>query len=443
MNILPSYARFAVVWSSLAIWYSPVAIAAPQVMHVHYIDVGQANATLLEFPCGAVLIDCGAQDEDSVEYLAFYLETFFNRRTDLSDTLDALIITHPHIDHTRAIRRLPRVCRILNYVDGGNVLGSGRFDVQWIRDEVAANRLSVSIREVRDSEIVALPHKHGLSDDAIDPVVCSDCDPKIRILSGSHARNPGWSRAQFENLNNHSLVVRIDFGESSFLFTGDMQEPGLALMLDYYRGTDVLDADVYNVGHHGSHNATSQALLDAITPEIAVIGVGQWQYGKQGEAGGFNTYTYGHPRSDVVDLLASSIPGSRNQPKSVKVFTGQYAPKDYLVQRRIYATGWDGDVVVRADTNGDMRVDLRPTNWRPPVGEDALAAVGPVLPRVRMPTNIYDINLPAYDSVGDESLGTSPQISAVTITPCRPKCDTSRRRLFGPHRCFRWFRPRY
>src|SRR5215470_1821637 len=74
------------------------------VMVAHYIDVGQANATLLEFSCGAVLIDAGAQDDEHIDNLTNYLGTVFNNRPDLHNTLDLVVITHNHIDQTRALR---------------------------------------------------------------------------------------------------------------------------------------------------------------------------------------------------------------------------------------------------------------------------------------------------------------------------------------------------
>jgi len=61
------------------------------VMKAHIIDMGQANATLLEFPCGAVLIDAGAQDEEKVDELVRFLNEFFARRQDLNRTLKSII----------------------------------------------------------------------------------------------------------------------------------------------------------------------------------------------------------------------------------------------------------------------------------------------------------------------------------------------------------------
>ena len=81
-----------------------------QVMVAHYIDVGQGLWVLLEFPCGADLIDTGAQDDEHVEYLAGYLRDFFASRKDLNNTLNTLFITHPHVDHTKGISAVTVEC---------------------------------------------------------------------------------------------------------------------------------------------------------------------------------------------------------------------------------------------------------------------------------------------------------------------------------------------
>ena len=90
----------------------PVSLAAPAVaqpkptMRIHEIDVGQGAATLIELPCGAMLIDTGGEKSssfDGVSMLTSYLDAFFARRTDLHRVLDVLVVTHPHIDHVRGV----------------------------------------------------------------------------------------------------------------------------------------------------------------------------------------------------------------------------------------------------------------------------------------------------------------------------------------------------
>jgi len=73
-------------------------------MKAHFINVGQAESILLEFRRHAVLIDAGGEDTGDTrdrDHLLDYLDRFFARRTDLRDTLHSVVVSHPHIDHTR------------------------------------------------------------------------------------------------------------------------------------------------------------------------------------------------------------------------------------------------------------------------------------------------------------------------------------------------------
>jgi beta-lactamase superfamily II metal-dependent hydrolase len=112
---------------------------ADPVMKAHFIDVGQGASTLLEFPCGAILIDTGGQDDDSSEHLKEYLREFFTRRPDLNNTLSSLIISHPHIDHTRGIKSVYEACRVARYIDDSLVQGSGKAGPKLVRDNRAAS----------------------------------------------------------------------------------------------------------------------------------------------------------------------------------------------------------------------------------------------------------------------------------------------------------------
>lgn len=335
---------------------------AQPVMQAHFLPVGQAHATLLEFPCGAALIDAGAQDDESVARLLAYLNEFFDRRTDLQRTLHLVLITHNHIDHTRALREIvdrPATARIhvLNYVDSGQVAGVGTEDPLWIRANAHTGGRNINLREVTFNEIATLPHRDGLSDSVIDPINCSGVDPAIRALSGRHRQRPAaWTTDAFTNKNNHSIVTRVDFGSSSLVFSGDLQAEGIAKLLAHYgSGAPVLDADIYQVGHHGSHNATTSALLAAITPKIAVIPVGNWDFGAQA-ASVFHTNAYGHPRKDILDLLSTVITGSRMESVTIMAATGARKFEPYTVRKAIYATAWDGVVTIEATAAGSLTV---------------------------------------------------------------------------------------
>lgn len=345
--------RRSILWLVLTGLFAVAPAAAQERMRAHFIEVGQANATLLEFPCGAVLIDAGSQDEAQETHLLNYLENFFGQRPDLNRTLDLVIITHNHIDHTRSLREVVAAFAVENFVDSGHSSGPGTGAPNWVRR--TAEEQEIGTEQIADPD-VARREARGLTSAAIDPVACEGIDPVIRVLSGRRDVNPGWPAREFNDKNNHSIVVRIDYGASSFLFTGDLEEPAIELLLERYAGTGMLDADVYEVGHHGSHNGTTDALLRAMTPSIAVISVGQWSFGR-GLADQYTTYAYGHPRRVVLEALSTHLSRDRATARSVRVGEDVRSFRSMRVTKAIYATAWDGDIVVSTDGDGRFRVD--------------------------------------------------------------------------------------
>lgn len=337
----------------LAVLSRPV-LAEPGTMTAHFIDVGQADATLLEFPCGAILIDAGAADDFHANVLVEYLQKFFERRETLNRTLDLIIITHNHIDHNQALMAVMTEFTVKRYIDNGSKKGSGKAYTEWIREKKSEGLFSTELREITDSAVQSAG-VHGLTDDFIDPLACDgDGNPKISILSGRVDENPGWSLKKFRNQNNHSISVRVDFGESSFLFTGDLEDAAIETLVHWYRDTDTLDVDVYQVGHHGSFNGTTDGLLTAMSPNMAVISCGKWFSGRR-TLRGFNTFSYGHPRETIVEKLTSSVSGQRGSPKKVMVASKARKFHEDEVSKAVYATAWDGHVLIEGKTDSDPK----------------------------------------------------------------------------------------
>jgi competence protein ComEC len=281
-------------------------------MYAHFIDVGQADVTLLEFPCGAVLIDAGAQDPAYEHSLIQYLRNFFARRTDLNNTLDVVFITHCHIDHNLALDSLVADFRVKEYIDNGVQTGSGKHNQLWLERNAA--KFNIIGTSYSYEQATADGQHQGITNDTIEPLHCSVITPQIYVLSGRFAREPAsWTDAVFNDGNNHSLVIKVVFGRASFLFTGDLETDGIEQLMNYYGNSGTLDVDVLRVGHHGSINATTTAYLNAVTPLYAVISCGKWNYGMGPPPKAFTTYTYGHPNGKVIGLLSAVIPGNRPQ----------------------------------------------------------------------------------------------------------------------------------
>jgi beta-lactamase superfamily II metal-dependent hydrolase len=284
------------------------------------------------------------------------LNKFFARRTGLHRTLNTILITHDHIDHDFALRAVVENFTAEHYVDNGLISGPGAPNPNWLRSEVSAGHRQINIKEIPDSDIEAVTDKSGFTDVAIDSINCQPVDPQIHVLRGHILTNPGWSADAYGNLNNHSFVTRVDFNGASLLFMGDLEEDGIGLLLGYYTGVarTILDADVLQVGHHGSNNATTQMLLDAVTPSVAVINVGRWNYGRPNKP--FTTFLYGHPRQSTLDLLQASISRKRSQAKSVMAAESSKHFHSTTVTKAIYATGWDGTVRVIVKGKDDITV---------------------------------------------------------------------------------------
>jgi len=324
-------------------------------MYAHFINVGQADATLLEFPCGAILIDAGAQDGTYEHKLLQYLRDFFARRTDLNNTLDVVFVTHCHIDHNFALDSIVADFKVKEYIDNGVTTGSGSKNQDWL--EANAAQKHITYANYTYEAATADGSREGITNAIIDPLHCSVITPKIYVLSGRFSKQPsGWTKASYNDGNNHSLVIKVVFGKASFLFTGDLETEGLQQLLNYYANSTTLDVDVLRVGHHGSINATTVAYLNAVTPLYAVISCGQWNYGIGPPPKAFTTYTYGHPSGKVIDLLSAIIPGNRQTSLIEKAGYGAKAFQDIQVSKNIYATPWDGTITIEATSDGTYTV---------------------------------------------------------------------------------------
>lgn len=334
-----------------------VLVAAPvwaQTLRAHILDVGQGSAAILETECAAVLVDTGGESNelfDSTAALLEKLEEFFQGRPHLNRTFDLLVLSHPHVDHTRGVEAVLKNYTIRNAVTNGRLTGHdiGMTGQKALHRFVAKSEEgpgpAVGLEPVMVDE---LPQE-GLSNEVISPIECGSVRPKLTALWGT-ADAAGWPQESATNQNNHSVVIRVDFGSSSMLLTGDLENRGIAGLLARYRNTTLLDVDVYLVGHHGADNATTPPLLAAITPRIAVISMGSRERMLP-----WTAWKYGHPRKTIVAQLHAAV--SQLAPaRSVMVAKGVQSFEKLTLTKAIYATGWDGTIVLEGDTVGNWRL---------------------------------------------------------------------------------------
>lgn len=230
---------------------SPVNAADPDQMEVHFMDVGQGDATLVTCGGHAMLIDAG--DDTKGTAIQNYLQKQKITR------LDYLILTHPDADH---IGGAPV---IITKFDIGKVFVSN-----FEKDNKTYQKL---IQSLDDKQIKPLT-----------PRVNSQYTlgtANITILA------PGKS---YDNPNDASIALLLKNGTRSFLFTGDAGEDAEKDILK--TGIDI-SADVYKVGHHGSKYSTSKDFFNAVDPFYAVISCGE-------------NNSYGHPHAETLNTLRTS-----------------------------------------------------------------------------------------------------------------------------------------
>lgn len=225
----------------------PPMPAEDSYLEAHFIDVGQADCTLLICDGEAMLIDAGNVDAEKI--ILPYLEELG------IDHLAATVVTHPHADHYGGMREVFTEIGTDTFYSPFRSHPSGSF-----------NSLVNYVYYTLKKEITVPAQGDFFYLGAA----------KITFLGPVHTN--------YEDLNDTSLVFRVDYGKVSFLFTGDMES---IAEQDLLESNVNLKADVLKVGHHGSYSSSSYRFLREVMPTYGVI-----QCGRNNE--------YGHPHREPL-----------------------------------------------------------------------------------------------------------------------------------------------
>lgn len=221
-------------------------------LEVHYIDVGQGDATLIKCGSHAMLIDGGNNNKGTTVQL--YL------KKQGVESLDYVIGTHPDADHIGGLDVI-----VYKYNCEKVIMPDYEKDTKTYQ------------------ELVDVIHDKNMK--ITYPVVGEQYalgEAKFTIIAPN-------SNSYGGNANDYSVAILLEYGKNRFLFTGDAEEASEAEMLT--NGIDI-SADVYKVAHHGSRSASTQEFLNAVHPKYAVISCGEGN-------------SYGHPHAEVLNRLRS------------------------------------------------------------------------------------------------------------------------------------------
>ena len=249
------YFLLLLLLSNGMIFYTVLAESQNNILKVSFLDVGQGDAIFIESPAGNQLLIDGGPNKNILNALSRVMP-FYDR------SIDMILTTHPDQDHIGGIPEVLKNYSVGEYIDSGATSSTGTY--KELENEIKNNNIPIEI--ARAGEIIDLGGGTFLK--ILYPV----------------------SEPKGKDTNEYSIVAKLYYGNSTFLFTGDAPtdvEQYLAKI-----DGDELKSEVLKVAHHGSRNSLSPEFLSAVLPEYSVISAGK-------------NNSFGHPHGEITDFLDS------------------------------------------------------------------------------------------------------------------------------------------
>ena len=235
-------------------WVAVYEVSQPRFLEVNFFDVGQGDAIFIETPQRHQILIDGGPSSVILEKLAKEMP-FYDR------SIDLIILTHPEKDHLAGLIDVLKKYRVENILWTGVVRDTSEYK-EWL-GSIQKEKANIFI--ANSGQKVIMP----------------------RTFLGILYPFENLEEQRFKDSNNTSIVAKLVFGQNSFLFTGDISKSVEKELI--VKEIDV-DSDVLKVSHHGSKTSSAEEFIKEVSPEIAVIQVGQ-------------DNPYGHPHPETLETL--------------------------------------------------------------------------------------------------------------------------------------------
>ena len=300
-------------------------------LKVHMVNVGQADGIIVECPDGEVgMVIDSADSRDKAGKQAFedYLSKLMEKDKDKSIPL--VVATHPHSDHIGHLKWVVETYGIGVFVDNGQTHTSRVY-----RNLMA----SVKVKGMPYMALDITPPPGAL------PKPWKVCGGSREALVTALVPSKGFQGCR-AHPNECSLVLRLEYGKTSYLFAGDAEHVEEQELLADQATAPKLKADVLKAGHHGSDTSSTWAWLEKVRPSCVLVSAGK-------EGAGANK-RYKHPRASTMEsfnkILKQVVPTMGWRNKTIRAYDrdkGEWA--DLKIRAGVSLTSLDETVVSRTD----------------------------------------------------------------------------------------------
>ena len=243
---------------SLIVLQFIIIIFPKNYIEVNMIDVGQGDSTLIKTNNYNILIDGGGSENSSYDVGESVLVPYLLDNT--NGTIDVMFISHFHEDHSEGCISVLDKLKVKKIVIGTQ---PNQTELYYTILKIAKEK-NIQIITLTKGDIFSIDH---IKFSVLFP------DKELQIA---------------EDLNNNSLVIKMEYYSTSILFTGDIEKEAEKILIEEY--TNNLNIDILKVAHHGSKSSSIKEFLEYTTPKISLISLGE-------------NNKFGHPNEEVLKRL--------------------------------------------------------------------------------------------------------------------------------------------